>query len=136
MNYNYFCPMCKGQLRIEDNLVFAAKSRDNKKGLIFLNPELGNYTTKKHPLFDIHEGEEYNFYCPICQAKLNSKENNKLVKINMTDEDNNEFEIYFSGIAGEKCTYKMRDKEMEQLGPDAEKYHKYFDLAEEYKKYL
>jgi len=42
MNYDYYCTVCKGQLLVGDKLVFSAKSEKNKKGLIFLSPELGN----------------------------------------------------------------------------------------------
>jgi transcription initiation factor IIE alpha subunit len=136
MHYDYYCPLCKGHLRVNDNLVFIAKSKNNKKGMIFLSPELGNYTTSKHPDFHIEPGEEYLFYCPICHATLNREENNNLVKVFMVDEEGKEFEIFFSGIAGEKCTYKMRDRQVEGMGPDAELYKQYFDVPEEYKKYL
>jgi uncharacterized protein YbaR (Trm112 family) len=136
MQYDYFCPICKGQLRVDNNLVFTARSEKNKKGLIFLSPELGNYTTSRHPKFEIEEGEEYTFLCPICHATLNREENNNLVKVFMRDENGKDYEIFFSGIAGEKCTYKMRDRQVEGMGPDAELYRHYFDVPEEDKKYL
>jgi uncharacterized protein YbaR (Trm112 family) len=136
MQYDYSCPICRGQLRIGDKLVFSAKTKENEQGLIFLSPELGNYTTEHHPSFDIKEGEEYRYYCPICHGKLNFMENEKLVNIYMTDEKGDEFEIFFSGIAGEKCTYRIRNKEITSFGPDTERYQRYFDLPEEYRKYL
>lgn len=137
MSYDYYCPMCKGQLRVENNLVFTAKSKEtNQKGLIFLSPELGNYNTTKHPGFDLQEGEKCVFYCPICHATLNKEKTNNLVKIFMKDEKDHEYEIFFSGIAGEKCTYKLRDKKMEGMGPDVERYKKYFDVPEEDQRYL
>jgi uncharacterized protein YbaR (Trm112 family) len=137
MWYDYYCPVCKGQLRVDNNLVFTAKSKtSNRKGLIFLSPELGNYTTSKHPEFEVLKGEEFVLYCPICHTTLNREENNNLVKVFMKDENGKEYEIFFSGIAGEKCTYKMRDKQVEGMGPDAELYNKYFDVPEEYQKYL
>ena len=55
----------------------------------------------------------------------------------MIDEDGKEYNIYFSGIAGEKCTYKMREDIVEEkIGPDVNTYDKYFDVPEEYRKYL
>jgi len=136
MRYDYYCPICKGQLRVGDNLVFTAKSKTNNKGLVFLSPELGNYTTTKHPSFEIKEGEEYLFQCPICHATLNKEENKNLVKVFMVDENEKEYEILFSGIAGEKCTYKLHDKKVEGMGPDVELYKKYVDVPKEYQKYL
>jgi hypothetical protein len=55
----------------------------------------------------------------------------------MIDEDGKEYNIYFSGIAGEKCTYKISgDKLEEREGPDVKIYDKYFEVPEEDRKYL
>ncbi len=55
----------------------------------------------------------------------------------MIDESGKEYNIYFSGIAGEKCTYKIRENKMELIkGPDADRYTKYFEVPEEDRKYL
>lgn len=136
MPKDYLCPICKGHLRVKNSILLSAKSKENEKGLIFLNSEIGNYTITTHRDFEINKGEEYTFYCPICHATLNREENPNLVKIILVEEEGDESEIYFSSLAGEKCTYKIKDKEIEELGPDAEKYKKYFDVPEEYKKYL
>lgn len=136
MPKDYLCPICKGHLRVKNSILLSAKSKENEKGLIFLNSEIGNYTITTHRDFDVHKGQEYTFYCPICHATLNREENPNLVKIILVEEDGGESEVYFSSLAGEKCTYKIKDKEIEELGPDANKYKKYFDVPEEYKKYL
>ena len=54
----------------------------------------------------------------------------------MIDEQGKEFDIYFSNIAGEKCTYKISGATVESKGPDSTKYNKYFDIPEEDRKYL
>jgi hypothetical protein len=55
----------------------------------------------------------------------------------MIDEDGKEYNIYFSGIAGEKCTYKIRGNKIEEKrGPDVKIYNKYFEVPEEDRKYL
>jgi len=60
-----------------------------------------------------------------------------LVRILMQDEEGKEFNIYFSGIAGEKCTYKIRGNKVEQTaGPDVKIYDKYFEVPDEDRKYL
>ena len=60
-----------------------------------------------------------------------------LVRIIMIDKDGKEFNIYFSGIAGENCTYKIRDNIIEEeTGPDVKIYNKYFEVPEEDRKYL
>ena len=136
MANNYYCPLCKSNINIGDSIVFSAKSPDNEKGLIFLNTELGNYTRTTHPDFELREGVEYKFYCPVCHAKLNKEENHHLVKVHMTDETGKEFEINISNIIGEQCTYKIKDKTAEAYGPHADHYRKYYDLPLEYRKYL
>jgi hypothetical protein len=105
--------------------------------LIFLNPEIGNYTTTTHPTFTIKEGAEYIYTCPICHSQLNSTKFKHLVRLVMIDENNKEYNIYFSDIAGQKCTYKIRGSKVEATrGPDAKLYSKYFEVPEEDRKYL
>ena len=113
------------------------RTNSSERGLIFLNPEIGNYTTTTHPSFSIKEGEEYIYTCPICHSQLNSAKYNHLVRIIMIDEKGKEYNIYFSGIAGQKCTYKIRGTKVEKIqGPDAKLYNKYFEVPEEDRKYL
>lgn len=135
MAKDYYCPICKGQLRVKNSILLSARSKQNDKGLVFLNSEIGDYSITTHPDFRIQDGEEYTFFCPICHATLNREENPQLVKIHMRDGDE-DFEVYFSSLAGEKCTYKISDKSIEQIGPDSTRYKQYFDVPEEDKKYL
>jgi hypothetical protein len=137
MAIEYLCKICRGHLNVKTSIVLSAQEvNGSDKGLVFLNPEIGNYTTTTHPSFKIKEGEEYIYTCPICHSQLNSAKYNHLVRIIMIDEDKKEFNIYFSGIAGEKCTYKIRGTKIEPKGPDARLYTKYFEVPEEDRKYL
>ena len=138
MAVEYVCKICRGCLNVKTSIVLAAsRLHSSKRGLVFLNPEIGNYTTTTHPSFQIEEGEEYIYTCPICHSQLNSTKYKHLVRIIMIDEKGKEYNIYFSGIAGEKCTYKLRENNVEvKIGPDLKTYDKYFDVPEEYKKYL
>lgn len=137
MNSDYLCKVCRGYLKVKTSIVLAAtKTNGTKGGLVFLNPEIGNYTTSTHPSFKIKEGEEYIYTCPICHSQLNSAKYKHLVRIIMVDDNGKEYNIYFSGIAGEKCTFKIRGTNIESKGPDAKLYDKYFEVPEEDKKYL
>jgi hypothetical protein len=138
MAVEYVCKICRGHLNVKTSIVLAAsKLHSSKRGLVFLNPEIGNYTTTTHPSFEIQEGEEYIYTCPICHSQLNSTKYKHLVRIIMIDENEKEYNIYFSGIAGEKCTYKINEDIVEEkIGPDVKTYDKYFDVPDEYKKYL
>ncbi|MBE0642413.1 MAG: hypothetical protein IH599_10275 [Bacteroidales bacterium] len=135
MERNIYCTVCHSQLRIAEYLVLSAKNRWNDKGLVFLNAEPGNYSCITHPSFRVNEGEDYAFFCPVCHAQLNDKEKSNLVKLFM-DEDGKSYEIYFSSIAGERVTIVVNDREVKELGPDHSRYQRYFDLQEEFRKYL
>ena len=136
MPNNYSCPECKSKMNIGSSLVFSAKSPANERGLIFLDTELGNYTKTTHPDFELEEGVEYKFYCPVCHFKLNKEENFNLVKVHMTDESGKEVEINISNIIGEHCTYMIQEKKVKAFGPDAKRYRNYLDVPDEYRKYL
>lgn len=135
MPNNYSCPECKSKMNVGSSLVFSAKSPDNERGLVFLDTELGNYTKTTHPDFQLKEGLEYKFYCPVCHFKLNKEETN-LVRIYMTDDSGINYEINISNIVGECCTYKIHEKKVEAFGRDARRYSQYLDLPPEYHKYL
>jgi hypothetical protein len=139
MSNEYLCKVCRGHLKVKTSIVLAATKLNDRtqRGLIFLNPELGNYTTTTHPSFNIKEGEEYIYSCPICSAQLNSMKYLHLVRIIMIDEKGKEYNIYFSGIAGEECTFKIRGNKVEDIqGHDVKIYGKYFEVPEEDRKYL
>ncbi len=136
MAINYLCPICKGQLRVVNSIVISVKVNKDKKGLVFLNAEIGNYEKITHPTFKIVEGDELTVYCPICHTTLNREENPHLVKLIMVNEKEDEFDVFFSGIVGEKCTYVVKDKVVQEAGPDVKLYEKYFDIPEGDRKYL
>jgi hypothetical protein len=137
MAIEYLCKACRGHLNVKTSIVLSAtKINSSKRGLIFLNPEMGDYTKTTHPSFELEEGSEYIINCPICHSQLNSQKYPHLVRIIMKDEDGKESDIYFSGIVGEKCTFKLSDTGVEKTGPDAQLYDKYFDVPDEDKKYL
>ncbi|HVN57209.1 MAG TPA: hypothetical protein VMT63_02830 [Bacteroidales bacterium] len=138
MATEYLCKACRGILNGKTSIILAAqKIGTSHRGLVYLNPELGNYTTTTHPSFKINEGEVYLYTCPICHSQLNSQKYPHLVRIIMIDDERKEYNIYFSDIAGEKCTYKIRGTKVEAMkGPDSEKYDRYFDIPDEDRKYL
>ena len=136
MANDFICPICRGHLTVENSLVIAVKSKTNNKGLLFLNPEIGNYAKTSNPAFKIVEGDEYTVFCPICHAVLNREENPHIIKLNMVDKKGVEVDVFFSTVVGEKCTYVVKGKEIQIAGPDKNLYEKYFDIPEEDRKYL
>ncbi len=130
---NYLCPHCKGHLRANNKIILSAVSEKGTKGLLLLDPELGNYKVLQHPDFDIKEGETIKFYCSICHESLYVEEyEGHFAKVIMVDKNNKEYDILFSKIAGEECTYKMNDGIYEAYGVDSGHYTNFFGETPKY----
>jgi len=129
LEINYLCPHCRSYLRIWNNIILTAKSKSEKKqGILLLNPELGNYDFIHHISLKFVEGEMVDFICPVCHADLTATEiNEHLARILMTDENEKEYDVYFSKICGEHSTFKIRkDDIIEKYGEDSSAYLNYF----------
>lgn len=126
---NYLCPCCKSYLKVWNNIIFSVKSyKDSKRGILLLNPELGNYSVISHASLVFDEGEIVEFFCPVCQADLTAKDINiNLVRILMLDEKNNELDVYFSKTCGEHSTFRIdKNNIVEKYGEDTSAYVNYF----------
>lgn len=130
MKNHFICPKCKGFLDVGEQIVLAASTKNHQAGLIFLSPELGNYSVTTNPQFRINLGEKYDFYCPICHEKLATDIHDNLSRVMLVDENSNHFEVLFSKIAGEKSTYKIIGKSAELYGDHKENYLNFINLSE------
>lgn len=127
MNRSYLCPKCNGQLKAGDHITFVARTAGGTTGLLLLSPELGDYHPIHHPSFQYSEGDRIEFLCPLCHANLSASElHQNLARIVMIDEDDRRYDIVFSEIAGEKCTYKIGNEEIESFGEDSGHYTNFF----------
>lgn len=135
---NFICPHCEGHMMIAGHIILSAvKKKNNETGIILLNPKIGDYSRILHPSFELEEGDEVDFYCPMCHKNLAASDvSEKLVRIIMLDENNDTHDIFFSGIAGEHCTFNIRGKTIEKMGEDAEDYLDYFKKSKKYKDLL
>ncbi len=116
---DYLCPKCKGHLNAGGFVIFSTKNNRKKQGLILLSPKVGSYTVKHHDSYRFEDGEMIEFFCPICSEDLKAKENEKNVEILMVDENNTEYRVLFSRIAGEQSTYLLSKDDVEVYGDDA-----------------
>lgn len=124
---DYICPKCKGHLNVGGYLVFATKTKRKHKGLLLLNPKVGEYKYKNHPKFQLEKGEMVDFECPICQEDLTSQKNGDYAMIYMIgEEDHSEYELYFSKVAGKKSTYLVAHDNVESFGEDAIDFEEFF----------
>ncbi|MBK8946843.1 MAG: hypothetical protein IPM32_16455 [Ignavibacteriae bacterium] len=127
MKNDFLCPYCKGKLNVKSNIVLAVRTEAQKRGLIFLSPKLGNYQVTTHPSFNLKEGEHLEIFCPMCHANLKAIEfDENLAKMFMMDESQKVYEIVFSEIAGEHCTYKLVDSMIESYGEHQNNYVNHF----------
>jgi hypothetical protein len=105
-NY-YLCPQCRGHLRVGENIVFKVRNPLREKGLLLLHPEVGNYSSLRHPNFHIDEGDRIDFFCPLCMSSLDASLSGNKVHVIMVDPHGKEHEIFFSRIAGEDITHQV-----------------------------
>jgi hypothetical protein len=125
---DFLCPYCRGYLKPHNKVVLSARKSSGKRGLILFNPQLGEYDILVHHTFRLEEGEHVDMLCPLCHANLTDHTISKnLARIKMIDPSGEEYDIYFSEIAGEKCTYKISaDKKVESYGQDAGDYQNFW----------
>ena len=127
MKNEYLCPYCRGNLKIENDIIFAARTKSEQRGIILLSPKLGNYRVRKHPDLKFEEGEQLEIFCPMCHSNLKAINiNENLAEVLMIDELGDEYEIYFSEIVGEHVTFKIHDSNVESFGDDTDNYMNYF----------
>lgn len=125
----YICPYCRGNLQVENNIIFSVRAHGEQRGLIMVSPELGNYRFRKHPDLNLNDGDQLETFCPMCHSNLKAINVNKnLAEVIMIDGDGEEFQIYFSEIVGEHVTFKIKDTELESFGDDTEDYINFFGV--------
>ena len=130
---NFYCPECFGNVSISDMIILKIKSPDNEVGLIMLSTKINDYHSQTSESIKMVEGLHYEFYCPHCSACLNLNQTEKrLIKLIMKDQDNHKYEIIFSGVFGENCTYILQDYKLEYFGKHSKKY---LDQIEKYKEF-
>ncbi|NCC72039.1 MAG: hypothetical protein EOM06_01470 [Sphingobacteriia bacterium] len=120
MERQFQCPYCFGDLYLNDRIFFSAQKHDGTRGIILLTPDLGDYRAIKHPSFKVKAGEHLDFFCPLCHANLTVEKNNKKFTLVTMIDMGDEFEVLFSQIAGEHCTYVIGEKYFKAFGEDAD----------------
>lgn len=134
MNKQYKCPKCNGHLKVGDYIILMVKNEHKDKGLLLLHPEVGNYTSIKHPTFSIEKNEGLELCCPLCHVSLASDFDDRLSHL-VLEEQNKYYDIYFSRIAGEKSTYMVNGDKVTASGEHSDRYT-YFKMSDKFKQYL
>ena len=129
MKNEYICPYCRGNLKIDNDIIFAIRTQNQQRGILMVNPELGNYRYRKHPDLEVKDGDQLETFCPMCHSNLKAIDVNRhLAEVILIDEDGDEYQIYFSEIVGEHVTFKIKDADMESFGDDSEGYINFFGV--------
>ena len=132
---DFLCPKCMAHIRIGDHIIFKVKNSKKQYALLLLSPHIGNYTSIRHPTFEIREGEYLEFFCPVCNASLSSDIHKNLAHVILEDESGKSNDVYFSQIAGEHSTYATDGEFLHLAGEDAGKYT-YFKIGDKFRKYF
>lgn len=131
MNASFICPKCRSYLNIGDHIIISAKNERGMRSLLLFSIHLGDYQILKHPSFDIEENDVISLYCPCCNKSLkHSTVHENIYKIIMQDEEDGEYEILFSGVYGERCTYQIREEKVHFFGEHSSKYLDFINLVD------
>ena len=136
MQKYYICPKCRGHLKVGNHIIFTTKNARNEKGLLLLHPEIGNYSSIKHPSYKYSKGESIDFLCPLCGVSLQSNIDKSLVNVMMIDKDGKEYDIFFSRIAGEKSTYQVSSENDVMAAGEHSYRYTFFKIPEKVRKFL
>ena len=130
---NFLCPKCRSQLVPNKKIVLLAKPSSGDSGLLLLSPKLGEYTATTHAAFKLSAGEKVDIFCPVCHEDLGDyKDHQNLARVIMVDARGEEYDIIFSEIIGQRCTYKVQGDKIESFGEDAEIYTNFWGEAPKY----
>ncbi len=132
MENNFLCPKCKAYLNIGDSVIFSIKAGNETGGIILLSKQVGNYKVTSNENFRIENGKHYNFFCPICHTDLAADSSRSLAKVNIADDKGSSYELLFSEIAGEHCTYILKQDKLETYGEDSHHYINHFGEVPNY----
>jgi hypothetical protein len=133
--HDFLCKKCGGHLRVGDHLIFKVKNQKKKSALILLSPQIGNYTSVKHPSFEIEPDEYLEFYCPLCNTPIISDIHPNLAHVIQQDEYGKMSDVYFSQVVGEHSTFETDGDSLRVAGEDAGRYT-YFKIGDKFKKYF
>jgi len=121
MSWTYRCPKCKATLSPDSSIILCAK-QGTRRILIGFHPEPGNYESYLPPDAEIQDGDAWDFFCPVCNASLACEDNENLCMLDALVEGR-ESNVLFSRIAGEKVTFVVSDRKVQQQhGKDVDHY--------------
>ena len=117
MEATYLCPHCRAAINDDNHIILSAEAGKEKKGLIFLTHEIGDYSASHSATLNIVKGEVADLYCPVCHESLNTPQAENLASYIRIEKDLKESRIVISRKYGEKITFRIaEDKKVESFG--------------------
>ena len=121
MKWTYACPHCDAVLNPADAIILRGEYCEMCI-LIGFRPEPGNYNLFLPPGVEIHPGERWSFFCPVCGKTMTAESDDKLCSLSVQTHETWRT-VLFSRIAGEQATFVVSATRLEeQHGPDADGY--------------
>ena len=117
----YGCPHCATVLNPSVKVLLVIKYR-NKKGMILLNPQPGNFKfiCDKSVESVVKPGSTVTFFCPVCGADLTSPGNKKFAELALVDPNGHHRKVEFSRVFGTQATFIVDGNEIKAFGDDAD----------------
>lgn len=124
MSWRYSCPACKASLNPRDYIILVGNpSGSEQRVLIGFHPQPGNYELHLPPGAEPEQGQRWDFRCPVCHQDLTAAGDDKLCALDMLDEQGEQRQVLFSRIAGDRATFVVADRRIEQqFGERAQEY--------------
>jgi hypothetical protein len=123
MRTRFFCPHCRAVLNPGVDFVLTARMGE-VSGLMVFNAEPGSYRFQCDESLAkcLKEGDEVDFFCPICSANLVSPSAGTLVEIVIKTPDQKTKLARFSRICGEHATFVSDGEVVETYGKHSKRY--------------
>ena len=117
MRWTYSCPHCSAMLNPDETVVLLA-TRGDTRLLVGFHPQPGNYEVHLPPGSEAEPGSRWDFFCPVCHARLVTEDDDQLCAVDM-ESRGQKHRLFFSPISGEKATFVVGDDgEREHFGSD------------------
>jgi hypothetical protein len=115
MKRTYSCPQCRAVLNPNVKIIVAAYRRD-KRGLVLLSPQPGNYQAIISGDLPLKQGDLVEFHCPVCSYLLTTSHDENLAGLDFRFSTGLEGKVYFSRRYGEHATYFVAADDVRSYG--------------------
>ncbi len=115
MKRTYYCPKCRAVLNPNVKIILAAYRRE-KRGLVLLSPQPGNYRAIVSNDLPLGDGDLVEFHCPVCSVLLTAGHDENLAGLAFRFSTGLEGKVFFSRRYGEHATYFVTNEDVRSYG--------------------